>query len=1022
MRRSVQAVFGRSTSKKGQASLSASARSGNDSGKGSSSDASDGTVFSNDAYISPMDAFHKFDTDSSGDIDEDEFFHLLSTIGIKGNEAYQERLFRRYVKSGSKTIDYDGFKSAWLLLGNPKQELIDRGIDNLPKFATRHQLVRLLEKTLDDEERLDALAKAEEERYRRLQERRKQRTDYIERATARAGLELAAALDAAGQCYILGSGSTSQFSGPAKKDMSTSSFHQVGFDFIQSLWEKRVGGFSAPAATNTAGIWGRQPRKVVLSDNAVFALTDSGILSWGGASNWHPVSGDESSQEDRNLTLAQTTPRSSSLLMNDERMHRKHLAIIQEEREQVDERRASKIDELDIVLRYYGQWPVHFDGTDDVDMVSEHFLASVSLDQLLRSLLLRGKPCEGNGLTKHEMARMLAKDVQLEKDILGEVGQQELCDMEIEILDLMKRGKTKQSNYLKLKFAGIWKPLLQRRKEMVIENEKREEAERRINHDRQEKRYGEWDSRRQEKKTCSVLEHDGLMAGGITFRGRDLQTPRGVNNVLDIAAGSNHAAVIVKEGPRARLYTWGASLHGRLGQSEDDTEPLKDSNYPNLVGELKHVSVSSVSLGQSHTAAITGSGALYVWGAGSSGQLGFGELPESNGGYFCPIPSRLLMPCKQVRKIGCGACHTACIGTSGELYVWGSSDGGRLGLGRDMMATQHTPVVVESLRHESILDISCGTSTTLALTTTEHVSTNSRRSVKRIKGGRLYVAGPKNVLGQSFPAFGEIESLREKELVIRKISAGYSHQAFVSESGELYCWGHNLSGCCGQDEQRCRFIDEPKKVDWLYEAPNNLALRKPCRLSSLYKDSKGLSAYNAVDGNVDGNKMECLAHTQFEACPYFEVDLGAFVEITHVRLWNRTDEPDDCALHDDMFSKRLFPCYVMISQFPFPNEDLEGKESLDACMKLSVAKIRLTEDTRMSHWEVPKYITGRYVRVQLEDTNFLNFAQLEVFGHKKRSHGPISSCSSGKFVTAAVVGGEGQGIETAYQRAASADW
>ena len=55
---------------------------------------------------------------------------------------------------------------------------------------------------------------------------------------------------------------------------------------------------------------------------------------------------------------------------------------------------------------------------------------------------------------------------------------------------------------------------------------------------------------------------------------------------------------------------------------------------------------------------------------------------------------------------------------------------------------------------------------------------------------------------------------------------------------------------------------------------------------------------------------------------------------------------------------------------------------------------------------------------------FQHFAQLEVFGHESRSHGPVTSCTAGKFVTAAVVGGMGdkRGIEAAYKRAISADW
>jgi len=167
-------------------------------------------------YLSPKEAFDKFDTDCSGDIDEDEFFYLLECVGVKGREEYQERLFRKFVKSGARTIDFDGFKYAWILLSNPRKELEERMVPNLPKFATRHQLVSLLAKTLDEEERLDGLTKAGEARYRKIHELKSIRAKFSEKAKHRAGLELSLALDAAGVVYTLGCGASDREQGTMK--------------------------------------------------------------------------------------------------------------------------------------------------------------------------------------------------------------------------------------------------------------------------------------------------------------------------------------------------------------------------------------------------------------------------------------------------------------------------------------------------------------------------------------------------------------------------------------------------------------------------------------------------------------------------------------------------------------------------------------------------------------------------------------------------------------------------------------
>ena len=51
------------------------------------------------------------------------------------------------------------------------------------------------------------------------------------------------------------------------------------------------------------------------------------------------------------------------------------------------------------------------------------------------------------------MTEILAQDIRLEKEVLGEKGQQQLCDMEREIVDLIRRNEIKQADYLRLKFV-----------------------------------------------------------------------------------------------------------------------------------------------------------------------------------------------------------------------------------------------------------------------------------------------------------------------------------------------------------------------------------------------------------------------------------------------------------------------------------------------------------------------------------------------------------------------------------------
>lgn len=86
------------------------------------------------------------------------------------------------------------------------------------------------------------------------------------------------------------------------------------------------------------------------------------------------------------------------------------------------------------------------------------------------------------------------------------------------------------------------------------------------------------------------------------------------------------------------------------------------------------------------------------------------------------------------KQICCGAAHTACVTASGQLFVWGCGDGGRLGLGEERLGPQYEPVLVESLSAagERIGSVSCGNSHTLVSTAGRLLAT----WLLRMRGGR----------------------------------------------------------------------------------------------------------------------------------------------------------------------------------------------------------------------------------------------------------------------------------------------
>ncbi|ETW10154.1 hypothetical protein H310_00524 [Aphanomyces invadans] len=192
--------------------------------------------FSPSSLLTPKDTFHLFDSNGSGQLDELEFADALEYFGFRVTDAKQERLFQKYDTDKSGFIEYSEFRAMWLECADVKHELASRGVD-VPKYATRKTLMQILAKHLDDEERREEEAMAEAKWFHEWQLEKIRRKSLADKATLRAQDELAAALDAAGQVYVLGPGQHGQFnSEPAARD----ALLYDGYTHVSEIWQARV--------------------------------------------------------------------------------------------------------------------------------------------------------------------------------------------------------------------------------------------------------------------------------------------------------------------------------------------------------------------------------------------------------------------------------------------------------------------------------------------------------------------------------------------------------------------------------------------------------------------------------------------------------------------------------------------------------------------------------------------------------------------------------------------------------------
>ncbi|XP_041319144.1 regulator of chromosome condensation isoform X2 [Pyrgilauda ruficollis] len=193
--------------------------------------------------------------------------------------------------------------------------------------------------------------------------------------------------------------------------------------------------------------------------------------------------------------------------------------------------------------------------------------------------------------------------------------------------------------------------------------------------------------------------------------------------VVQVEAGGMHTVCLSQTG---KIYTFGCNDEGALGR---DTSAEGSESSPGLV-ELQE-KVVQVSAGDSHTAALTEDGRVFVWGSfrDNNGVIGLLEPMKTSS---VPLLLRLNAP---VVKIVSGNDHLVMLTVDGDLFTCGcgeqgqlgrvpalfASRGGRRGLQR-MLVPQLVPVRGKGRRSKMrFQDAFCGAYFTFAVTREGHI-------------------------------------------------------------------------------------------------------------------------------------------------------------------------------------------------------------------------------------------------------------------------------------------------------------
>jgi len=240
----------------------------------------------------------------------------------------------------------------------------------------------------------------------------------------------------------------------------------------------------------------------------------------------------------------------------------------------------------------------------------------------------------------------------------------------------------------------------------------------------------------------------------------------------------------------------------------------KDRSIPFVLESPDGTGFRDISLGVKNCSFITGKGDLYSFGSSATGQLGIGEeilknplLPTK------PILNPTLVEgISDAVKVSCGFCHTAVITSNGELYTFGY--GGRNwsmscgGLGHGDKSSHNRPKKVEALAaEEKVIDMACGNTHTLVC-----CESGKAYSFGEGEHGRLGTGGTTSA---KYPVLLKFFL----DTKVSKVFAQKEYSLCVNEDGTLYSWGRNdrqqlgLGGGLAMDVYSCESTPMPLDIE-----------------------------------------------------------------------------------------------------------------------------------------------------------------------------------------------------------------
>jgi alpha-tubulin suppressor-like RCC1 family protein len=282
--------------------------------------------------------------------------------------------------------------------------------------------------------------------------------------------------------------------------------------------------------------------------------------------------------------------------------------------------------------------------------------------------------------------------------------------------------------------------------------------------------------------------------------------PPGGDRIKEISTSNNFHSVFLSE--TGEVYACGSGRYGQLGTGteEDQLTPVK-INFPPDAGGLQAGPIKKISANNSHTIFLSEAGKVYACGYGEDGELGFGTIKSSLTPINVEFSSDASGPqTVKIKEIGDGGYHSTFLTITGEVYVCGSGEYGRLGTGNTN--DQLTPIKINFPP---------------GVTPIKQISASLFRTIFLSETGEVYSCG--------FGEYGELglgdtsihpsptKVVFSPDTNIVSINDSENHTMFLTGTGEVFACGKGWSGQLGTGNEDDHF--SPVKI-----SPSTVPIKK----------------------------------------------------------------------------------------------------------------------------------------------------------------------------------------------------